>query len=96
LTFSVAVEPAAMARVAGSAPAVDWPSTVPWVTAASPTVTLPSTLAVVIDPNLAAPQDEAQIVVWSLKDGVLQYRYVGGVYYICTNHALFLPAVANE
>ena len=95
-TFSITVEPATAAGVTGVTPQVDWPSNVPWVAASSPTMTVPSTLEIIVDPNQAADDDEALIVLISSLDGNSQLRYTSSLRLICTNHATFVPLIASN
>lgn len=94
-TFSVTVEPPPSANLVGAAPQIEWPSTVDWITATSPTTTVPSTLGLVIDPNEAAANDSARIVLTAPVDANTTLRFTTDLHFICTNNALFLPLVAG-
>jgi hypothetical protein len=94
-TFSVTVEPPPNANLVGAAPQIEWPSTVDWITATSPTTTVPSTLGLVIHPNQAAANDSARIVLTAPVDANTTLRFTTDLHFICTNNALFLPLVAG-
>ena len=95
-TFSVTVEPPTSQRGAGVAPRIDWPSRVDWVTASSPTMTIPSTLEVIVDPNQATDDDTALIVLTSPLDETSSLQYTTQLHFICTDHAIFMPLMQGN
>jgi hypothetical protein len=95
-TFSVTVEPPTSKRVTGGVPRIDWPSNVTWVTASSPTMTIPSTLEVIIDPNQATDDDTALIVLTSPLDETSSLQYTSELHFICTDHAIFMPLIERN
>lgn len=95
-TFSVTVEPPSANSVSGIIPRVPWPTNVDWVTASSPTTTVPSAIEVVIDPTKAQPNDAALIVLTSPLDANSSLQYVNELRYICTDHVEYLPLIASN
>ena len=70
------------------------PGQAAWLTVNPRITTVPSTLELVVDPNLAADSDQASIVISASDDPSLQFT--GSLRFICTDNAVFAPVITRN
>jgi hypothetical protein len=89
------------AQAVGSSPesftAIPWPvSDVPWISSAqSPTVTVPSTITLAIDPSGAALFNQAHVTVVGQLDGQT-YTRASDITFVCTDYPVYLPTIQQS
>ncbi len=68
---------------------------VPWIRSAqSPTVTVPSTITLLIDPSLAAPFNQAHVTVVGQLSGRTLTR-TADIVFVCTDNPVYLPVIQS-